>query len=136
MKASGQLHAPAALPPGKEPPRTHWIGGWVGPRIHEKHENTLKYGKQTKRIILQGLRNERFERISRKACSIVSRGHRTLVCATKGIKGNPRTKLLAPTDECSDFTEINFSSCFSRALWFVMKCKFWESVTVHSVKVG
>jgi hypothetical protein len=24
---SGQLHAPAALPPG-----THWIGGWVDPR--------------------------------------------------------------------------------------------------------
>jgi hypothetical protein len=21
-----------ALPPGKEPPGTHWIGGWVGPR--------------------------------------------------------------------------------------------------------
>jgi hypothetical protein len=26
---SGQLHAPAALPPGKEPPGTYWIGGWV-----------------------------------------------------------------------------------------------------------
>jgi hypothetical protein len=24
---SGQLHAPAALPPG-----IHWIGGWMGPR--------------------------------------------------------------------------------------------------------
>jgi hypothetical protein len=32
MKVSGQLHAPAALPPGKQPPGTHWIGGWVGPR--------------------------------------------------------------------------------------------------------
>jgi len=31
MEVSGQLHAPAALPPGKEPV-THWIGGWVGPR--------------------------------------------------------------------------------------------------------
>jgi hypothetical protein len=29
---SGQLHAPAALPPGKEPPSTHGIGDWVGPR--------------------------------------------------------------------------------------------------------
>jgi hypothetical protein len=29
---SGQLHAPAALPPGKEPPGTHWIRGWVDPR--------------------------------------------------------------------------------------------------------
>jgi hypothetical protein len=28
----GQLHAPAALPPGKEPPSTHWIWGWVGTR--------------------------------------------------------------------------------------------------------
>jgi hypothetical protein len=28
-----QLHALAALPQGEPPPpRTHWIGGWVGPR--------------------------------------------------------------------------------------------------------
>jgi hypothetical protein len=33
MEVSGQYHAPAALPPGKEPHSTHWIGGWVGPRI-------------------------------------------------------------------------------------------------------
>jgi hypothetical protein len=32
MEVSGQLHASAALPPWKEPPGTHWIGGWVGPR--------------------------------------------------------------------------------------------------------
>jgi hypothetical protein len=32
MEVSGQLHAPAALPPEKDPPGTHWIGGWVGPR--------------------------------------------------------------------------------------------------------
>jgi hypothetical protein len=31
MEVSGQLHAPAALPPGKAA-GTHWIGGWVGPR--------------------------------------------------------------------------------------------------------
>jgi hypothetical protein len=31
MEVSGELHAPAALLPGKEPPRTHWIGGWGGP---------------------------------------------------------------------------------------------------------
>jgi hypothetical protein len=29
MEVSGQLHAPAALPQGKE---AHWIGGCVGPR--------------------------------------------------------------------------------------------------------
>jgi hypothetical protein len=30
----GQLHAPATLSPGKEPPRPGvcWIRGWVGPR--------------------------------------------------------------------------------------------------------
>jgi hypothetical protein len=33
MKASGQLHAPAALPLGKRAPNTHWIGGWVGLRV-------------------------------------------------------------------------------------------------------
>jgi hypothetical protein len=27
----GQLHAPAALPPGERAPRTHRIGGWVDP---------------------------------------------------------------------------------------------------------
>jgi hypothetical protein len=26
---SGQLHAPAALPPGERAPGTNWIGGWV-----------------------------------------------------------------------------------------------------------
>jgi hypothetical protein len=31
MEVSGQLNAPVALPPGKEPPSgTTWIGGWVG----------------------------------------------------------------------------------------------------------
>jgi hypothetical protein len=32
MEMSGQLHALAALPPGKYPPSTRWIGGWVGSR--------------------------------------------------------------------------------------------------------
>jgi hypothetical protein len=32
MEVSGQLHAPAALPPRKEPLGTHWIGDGVGPR--------------------------------------------------------------------------------------------------------
>jgi hypothetical protein len=31
MEFSGQLHASAALFPGKDP-RTHWIEDWVGPR--------------------------------------------------------------------------------------------------------
>jgi hypothetical protein len=31
MGVCGQLHAPAALPPGKRP-STHCIGDWVGPR--------------------------------------------------------------------------------------------------------
>jgi hypothetical protein len=29
MEVSGQFHAPAALPAGKEPPSTHWIRGWL-----------------------------------------------------------------------------------------------------------
>jgi hypothetical protein len=32
MRVGGQLHAPAALPPGKRP-GTHCIGGWVGHRV-------------------------------------------------------------------------------------------------------
>jgi len=31
MEVSGQLHGPAALPPGKSH-STPWKGGWVGPR--------------------------------------------------------------------------------------------------------
>jgi hypothetical protein len=29
---SGQLHAQAALPEGKEPSGNHWLGDWLGPR--------------------------------------------------------------------------------------------------------
>jgi hypothetical protein len=32
MELSGELHAPTALPSGKEPPAAHCIGGWVDPR--------------------------------------------------------------------------------------------------------
>jgi hypothetical protein len=32
MNVSGHLRAPAALPPGKTAPGTHWMGGWLGPR--------------------------------------------------------------------------------------------------------
>jgi len=33
MEMSGQFHAPAALFPGKKPPNTRCIGGWIGPQI-------------------------------------------------------------------------------------------------------
>jgi len=36
MEVSGQLHAPAALPQGKNP-CYHWIGGWVGPQSQSEH---------------------------------------------------------------------------------------------------
>jgi hypothetical protein len=29
---SGEIHAPAALPPTERAPGTHWIGGWADPR--------------------------------------------------------------------------------------------------------
>jgi hypothetical protein len=29
MKKGGHLRAPAALPPGKQPPGAHWIGYWM-----------------------------------------------------------------------------------------------------------
>jgi hypothetical protein len=32
MEMSSQLHSPAGLHPGKELPRTHWIGHCVGTR--------------------------------------------------------------------------------------------------------
>jgi len=32
MEVSGQFNAPDALPARKEPPITHWRGGWMGPR--------------------------------------------------------------------------------------------------------
>jgi hypothetical protein len=33
MEVSDQLHALVALPPGKEPPVSQWIGGCVNPRV-------------------------------------------------------------------------------------------------------
>jgi hypothetical protein len=30
MEVCGQFHAPAALPPEKESPGTHWVGSWGG----------------------------------------------------------------------------------------------------------
>jgi hypothetical protein len=34
MRVTGQRHAPAALyPRGKDPPGTHFTGGWVGPSV-------------------------------------------------------------------------------------------------------
>jgi hypothetical protein len=32
MQVNGQLHDPAALPPGETAPSTQFIVGWVGPR--------------------------------------------------------------------------------------------------------
>jgi hypothetical protein len=32
LDGDGQLHTPAALPPGQGAPDTYWIGGLVGPR--------------------------------------------------------------------------------------------------------
>jgi hypothetical protein len=37
MEVSGQIHAPAVLPPPptrERAPGTNWIGGWVGPRAN------------------------------------------------------------------------------------------------------
>jgi len=33
MNGGVQLYAPVALSPGKEPPYTHWIGGWGTPEL-------------------------------------------------------------------------------------------------------
>jgi hypothetical protein len=32
LQGTGQLHVPAALPPGERAPGAHWLGGSVGPR--------------------------------------------------------------------------------------------------------
>jgi len=46
MDVSGQVHAPAAIPRWRDPPRTHWIGGWMGPRAGLNtvvgHHKTIK----------------------------------------------------------------------------------------------
>jgi hypothetical protein len=42
-KWSGQLHAPAPLPPGKEPPGTHWKRGWVDSRAGLDDMEKIKF---------------------------------------------------------------------------------------------
>jgi hypothetical protein len=59
MEVSGQLHASAALPPLEITHGTHWIGGWVGPRVGldvvGKRKILLLLGLGGKRISLYHL---------------------------------------------------------------------------------
>jgi hypothetical protein len=47
MEVSGQLHAPATLPPRERTPGTHWMGGWVGPRSVLDYVYRTHYSKGT-----------------------------------------------------------------------------------------
>jgi hypothetical protein len=50
MEVSGEIHAPAVLPPRKSQPGTHWKGGWVGPRADldaTEKRNLALVGNQT-----------------------------------------------------------------------------------------
>jgi hypothetical protein len=51
---SGQFHALTALPPAKEPPGTHWMGGCVGPRAGledmEKRQFLILLGLELQRL--------------------------------------------------------------------------------------
>jgi len=51
MEKSGQLHAPPALCPGKDPPSIHWVGCWVDPRVDldvvAKRKSPYPAGNQT-----------------------------------------------------------------------------------------
>jgi hypothetical protein len=43
LEVSGQLHSPAALPPGERISDTHWIVGWVDPRASLSEMEKLKF---------------------------------------------------------------------------------------------
>jgi hypothetical protein len=49
MEVSGQLHAPATLPPWERAPGTHCIGNWVSPRaglnLMEKRKSLAPVGE-------------------------------------------------------------------------------------------
>jgi hypothetical protein len=61
LEASGQLHAPAALPPKKEPPGSHRRGGWVGPRAGldnvEKGKFLTPPGLELRSLLVQPIAN-------------------------------------------------------------------------------
>jgi hypothetical protein len=44
LDGGGQFHALTAIPPGERAHGTHWIGGWVGPRVSlgSVDENNMK----------------------------------------------------------------------------------------------
>jgi hypothetical protein len=50
MEVSGQLHAPAALPPGKGPLVPIWIGGWVGAQSRSERGGEEKSSKSLPRL--------------------------------------------------------------------------------------
>jgi hypothetical protein len=59
LEVSGQLHAPAGLPPGERAAGTHWIGGWVDPRAGLDDEQKRKF------LTLQGLELRPLGRLAR-----------------------------------------------------------------------
>jgi len=69
MKVSGQLHAPAALPPGKSA-GTHYFGGWLAPKP------VRTFRRREKGLAAVGIRA-----LDRPACSAVAILN-TLQCKT------------------------------------------------------
>jgi hypothetical protein len=53
MEVPGELHAPAFLLPGKEPPGTHCIGGWAGPGAGLNAENRTPAFRPVARSVQQ-----------------------------------------------------------------------------------
>jgi hypothetical protein len=59
MEVSGQLHAPSALSPGKEPTGIHWIGGWLDPEsvwTLWRREKSCNAGNRTRVVQVEYLR--------------------------------------------------------------------------------
>jgi hypothetical protein len=73
---SGQLHAPAALPPGKSP-GTHFTGGWVYPRagLDDKH---IKYEAGEELAKAMGLWNTLVDCFSRNFAKVLQAGPMTV----------------------------------------------------------
>jgi hypothetical protein len=109
MEVSGQLHAPVALLSGERAPGTHWIGGWMGPRVG--------LDAVEKRKIMQ-CRVSKPDRLARSSTLIPTEGSRLLFPCRE------ITELLIRMSRCHKWVLCRTSKYIGKLklFWITVQC--------------